>query len=124
MSQFLLEPTEDNLKRYERVKNGKRYWHTADFWLFDSRLEDEFSEIFDVYMEMLMADESEDETPALSKIGFSIGRMLVQSARRAGISPRDYCDQFNNYTTVIWLPICIWTTDEAGELHYSLRSNL
>ncbi|GAB4138890.1 MAG: hypothetical protein Fur0046_13710 [Cyanobacteria bacterium J069] len=124
INQFVLEPTEDNLKRYERVKNGSRYWHTADFWLCDSRFESEFEDIFDVYLDLLMADDEADEATAAHKIGFSTGRMLVKAARASGISPRDYRDQFNNYTMVIWTPICIWTKDEAGYFNYSLRSNL
>ena len=119
---YILEPTDENLERLKKIKGKEVYWHTADFFQFDSSLENELSVIFDTYMDALMESEEEDE--AIRKIGFSIGRMLVKAARKIEISPEDSRDQFNNFATVIWTPICIWRKDESGKISYSLMSNL
>ncbi len=124
MNQFILEPTDENLERLKKTNGGNVYWHTADFFQFDPSIKDELSDIFDAYMDTLMQSDDEDEDAAIRKMGFSIGRMLVEAARESGISPQDYRDQFNNYATVIWTPICIWRKDESGKISYSLRSNL
>ena len=124
MNKFILDPTDENLERLKKFNGREIYWHTADFFQFDPSLEDELSAIFHVYMDALMESEEENEDEAIRKIDFSIGRMLVNAARKIGISPQDYRDQFNNYTTVIWTPICIWRKDESGEMSYSLMSNL
>lgn len=124
MNKFILEPTDENLECLKKVKGREVYWHTVDFLQFDPRLEDELSVIFDAYMDALMESEEDDEDEAIRKIGFSIGRMLVKAARKIGISPQDYRDQFNNYATVISTPICIWRKNESGEMSYSLMSNL
>jgi len=123
MNKFVLEPTDENLERLKKTKGREVYWHTADFFQFDPAIEDELSVIFDAYMDALMESEDDEENAAL-KIGFSIGRMLVKSARRIGISSQDYRDQFNNYATVIFTPICIWRKDKSGEISYSLKSSL
>ena len=124
MNKFILEPTNENLERLKKVQGRESYWHTADFFQFDPSLKDELSIIFDAYMDALMESEAENEDEAIRKIGFSIGRMLVKAARKIGISPQDYRDQFNNCATVIWTPICIWRKNESGEMSYSLMSNL
>ena len=124
MNKFFLEPTDENLECHKKVQSGKFYWHTADFFQFEHSIEDELSVIFDVYMDALMESDQEDEDEAIRKIGFSIARMLVKVARKAGISPQDCRDQFNNYATVISTPICIWRKNKSGEISYSLMSNL
>ena len=124
MNKLILEPNDENLERLKKVKGKEIYWHSADFFQFDPSLENELSVIFDTYMDALMESEEEDEDEAIRKIGFSIGRMLVKAARKIGISPEDCRNQFNNYATVIWTPICMWRKDESGEISYSLMSNL
>lgn len=124
MNKFVLEPTDENLERYKRVNGTNTYWHTADFFQFDRSFEDELSIILDAYIDALKESDEDDEDEAVRKIGFSIGKMLVKAARKAGISPQDYRDQFNNFATVIWTPICIWRKDNSGEISYSLKSNL
>jgi hypothetical protein len=57
-------------------------------------------------------------------MGFSIGRLIVKAARKAGISSKEYREQFDNYVKVIWTPICIWQKNESGEVNCSLLSNL
>ena len=123
-NKFVLEPTDENLERHKRVQGGKVYWHSADFFQFDCSLEKELSVIFDAYMDALMESDEEDEDETERKIGLSLGRMIVKAARRVGISSQDYRDQFNNYATVIWTPICIWRKDNSGKISYSLMSNL
>ncbi len=124
INKFCLEPTDENLERLKKGKGKEVYWHTADFYLFDPNLADELSIILDAYMEKLMESEEEDEDEAIHKIGLSTGRMIVKAAKKIGISSQDYRDQFNNFATVIWTPICIWRKDESGKISYSLRSNL
>jgi hypothetical protein len=124
INKFFLEPTDENLERLKKGKGKKVYWHTADFFLFDPNLADELSSILDAYMEKLMESEEEDEDEAIHKIEFSIGRMIVKAAKKRGISSQDYREQFNNFSTVIWTPICIWRKDESGKISYSLSSNL
>jgi hypothetical protein len=124
INNFVLEPTHENLERLKKVKGREVYWHTVDFFQFDPSLEDGLSVIFDTYVDALMESEEENEDEAIRKIGFSIGRMLVKAARKIGISSQVYRDQFNNYATVIWTPICIWQKDESGGMRYSLMSNL
>jgi hypothetical protein len=51
MNKFIVELTDENLKRYRRVQNGVTYWHTEDFFRFDRNLEDDLSTIFDAYMD-------------------------------------------------------------------------
>lgn len=41
------------------------------------------------------------------KIGFSSARLIVKAARKVGISSRNYEEQFNNFATVIWTPVCV-----------------
>ena len=124
MNKLILEPTAQNIEGYKKVQNNEVYWLTADFFLFDRRLEEELSVIFDAYVEAVMEDDKEDEDEELRRIGFSIGRRIVKAARKAGLSPQDYRDHFNNYATVIFTPICIWQKGESGEIRYSLMSNL
>lgn len=123
INKFFLEPTDENLERLRKGKGKEVYWHTADFFLYDPNLADELSIILDAYMEELMESE-DDEDEAIRKIGFSTGRMLVKAAKKIGISSQDYRDQFNNFATVIWTPICIWRKDESGKISHSLMSNL
>lgn len=125
MNTFILEPTAENLERYRRVEGEQVYWHTADFFRFDPALEDELAAIFDVYVDAIMESDAEDEDKAVRRITFLIGRRLIKAARKAGISPQDYRDQFNNYATVLWTPICVWKRDESGNgVGHSLRSDL
>jgi hypothetical protein len=124
MNTFIVEPTAENLERYKRVQGEKVYWHTADFFWFDPSLEDELAAIFDAYMDALMESEEDDDDEAIRKLIFPIGRLLIKAAQKAGISPQDYRDQFNNYATVIWTPICIWYKDESGHVRHTLKSNL
>ncbi len=124
MNNFVLEPTHENLERYKRVQGEETYWHTADFFLFDPNIKNELSIIFDSYMEAFMESDEEDEDEASRKIAFSLGRMIVKAAREIGVSPKDFRDQFNNYATVIWTPICIWRKENLGEISYSLMSGL
>lgn len=124
MNKFVLEPTDENLERLKKTKDQAVYWYTADFFQFDPSIEDELSVIFDAYMDALMASDEKDEAETTHKIGFSIGRMLVKTARKIGISSQDCRDQFNHYAKVIWTPICIWRKDESGETSYSLKSSL
>ena len=46
---YLVEPTDENLQRYQREANGTKYWHTADFFRYDKTLEDCLSDLFDAY---------------------------------------------------------------------------
>lgn len=124
MNKFIVEPTDENLKRYRRVQNGVTYWHTADFFQFNKNLEDDLSTIFEAYMDALMESDEEDEEKIIRKMGFSIGRLIVKAAKKAGISPNEYRDQFENYVKVIWTPICIWQKNESGAVNYSLMSSL
>ena len=124
INKFVLEPTDENLEHLKKVKGRQTYWHTTDFFQFDHSLENELSEIFDVYIDALMDSDEENEDEAIRKVGFLIGRMIVKAAQKAGISSQDYRDQFNNYATVILTPICIWYKDSLGNLHYSLMDNL
>ncbi len=123
-SQYLVEPTNENLELYQRVNSGIVYWHTSDFFLYDEALESYFSDIFDVYMDALIESEEDDDERFTRRISFKIGRLIVKAAKEVGISPKDFRDQFANYTTVIWTPICIWRKDSLGKVGYSLMSNL
>ncbi|WP_373478318.1 hypothetical protein [Geminocystis sp.] len=118
MNKFILEPTDENLERLKKIKGTKVYWHTADFFRFDSSIRDELSIIFDDYMDIFF------EWKPTDKNEFSIARMIVKAARKNKISPQDYRDQFENYITVIWTPVCLWRKDEFGKISYSLKSNL
>ena len=124
INRFVLEPTDENLERHKRIKNGNIYWHTADFYKYDPKLEDELSEIFDAYMDAIMNDEGEDEDAELRRIGYSIGKMIVLTARRLKISPKDLRDWFDNFATVVWTPICVWKKDNSGKLSPSLMSGI
>ena len=123
INKFVLEPTDENLERYKIIKNGKIYCHTADFFKYEPKLENELSDIFDVYMDAIIDTEDEDDEDEVNrKIGFSIARMIVKTAKRLNISSKDLRDQFNNYATVIWTPICVWKKDDSGKINYSLIS--
>ena len=122
MNKFVLEPTDENLERHKRVNGTNTYWHTADFFQFNDSFKDELDLILDAYIDAIRESEEEDEDEIVRKIGFSIGKMLVKAARKAGISPQDYRDQFNNYASVIWTPICIWRKDNSGKIDYTLMS--
>ncbi|AFZ54689.1 hypothetical protein WEU38_14070 [Cyanobacterium aponinum AL20118] len=52
MNKFILEPTDENLERFKKVKGTAVYWHTADFFRYDSAIEDELSVIFDAYSDV------------------------------------------------------------------------
>jgi len=41
MNKFILEPTDENLERFKKVKGTTVYWHTADFFRYDSAIKDE-----------------------------------------------------------------------------------
>lgn len=58
------------------------------------------------------------------KIGFSSARLIVKAARKVGISSRNYEEQFNNFATVIWTPVCVWHEDKSGKISHSLMSSL
>lgn len=75
-------------------------------------------------MDALMESDEEDEEKIIRKMGFSIGRLIVKAAKKTGISPNEYRDQFENYVKVIWTPICIWQKNESGAVNYSLMSSL
>ena len=123
INKFVLEPTDENLERYKITKNDKIYWHTADFFKYEPKLENELSDIFDVYMDAIMdTEDEEDEDEVIRKMGFSIAKIIVKIAKRLNISSKDLRDQFNNYATVIWTPICVWKKDDSGKISYSLVS--
>ena len=65
MNKFVVEPTDENLELYKRVKGSKSYWHTADFFQFNHNLKNEMSVIFDAYMDVLMESDEEDENEAI-----------------------------------------------------------
>lgn len=119
-NKYVIEPTVENLERYQRVEGTKTYWHTSDFFKYDRNLEAELSDILNAYTDALEEFDEECERT----IELSIGRRIVKAARKAGISPQDYRDQFNNFGAVIWTPICIWREDESGNMRYSLTNSL
>ena len=65
MNKFVVEPTDENLELYKRVKGSKSYWHTTNFFQFNHNLENEMSVIFDAYMDVLMESDEEDENEAI-----------------------------------------------------------
>ena len=62
--------------------------------------------------------DSEDENK------FTLGRIVVNAARKAGISSREYLEQLDNYQVVMLTPVCIWYKDKLGNMKYTLSSNL
>lgn len=122
--QYLVEPTEQNLQRYQRETNGMRYWHTADFFRYDETLEDWLAHLFDTYAELLFESDDVDEDTVIRRATFKIGRLLIQTAREKNIAPQALRNQLNNYATAIWTPICIWHKQPSGEVSYTLMSNL
>ncbi|MBD2261113.1 hypothetical protein [Pseudanabaena sp. FACHB-2040] len=123
-SQYMLEPTDENLERYQREANGVRYWHTADFFLYDKPLEIFLSNLLDIYNDLLFNSDDVDEETEMRRFSFKFGRPLIQQARELGIAPRDLGEQFDNYATVIWLPVCIWQKDAFGKMGYTLMNNI
>ncbi|MGB0560549.1 MAG: hypothetical protein ACPGVO_01940 [Spirulinaceae cyanobacterium] len=117
MNKFVLEPNEENLERLKRNENGKVYWHTMDFFHFDSKIEDDLSDILIAYVDV---ESEEDE----EKLELLIERMLGQLADRIGVSMQDCRSQLDNYARVVLTPICIWWRDETGKMRYSLKSKL
>lgn len=125
MNKFQVEPTDENLERFKQVQGDVIYWHTKDFWTFDESLRGDLGYILNFATDALFDEDlDEPEEVAERRLAFATGRLIVQTAKEIGMSPRDFRDQFNNFTTVIWTPICIWYKDEAGEMKYQLRSNL
>lgn len=124
MKKYILEPTNRNLERLKKVKNGEVYWHTADFFQVDPRLKEEMWEILEIYLDIIEETKEEDVEEATRKVRFLVGRMLVKAARKIGISPQDARDQFDNCATATLSPICIWRKDESGEMQYSLMGAL
>jgi hypothetical protein len=122
--QYLVEPTDQNLQRYQRETNGISYWHTADFFRYDKTLKDSLAHLFDTYTEMLFESDAVDEDTAIRRVNFKMGRLLIQAARERGIAPQALRDQLNNFATVIWTPICIWHKNPSGEMSYALMSSL
>ncbi|MGI0486403.1 hypothetical protein ACN4EK_13265 [Pantanalinema rosaneae CENA516] len=122
--QYLVEPTDQNLQRYQREANSISYWHTADFFRYDKTLEDSLSNLFDTYTDLLFESDEDDEDTAIRRVNLKMGRLLIQTARERGIAPKELRDQLNNFATVIWTPICIWRKRPSGEMSYTLMSNL
>lgn len=122
--QYLVEPTDQTLQRYQREANGIRYWHTADFFRYDQTLEDLLANLFDTYTDLLFESDEDDEDAVIRRVNFKLGRLLIQTARERGIAPQALRDQLNNFATVIWTPICIWRKSPSGEVSYTLMSNL
>ncbi|MBD2073038.1 hypothetical protein H6F86_03875 [Phormidium sp. FACHB-592] len=120
----LIEPTDQNLQRYQRETNGMSYWHTADFFYYDKALEVCLSDLFDTYTDLLFESDDVDEDTVLRRVNFQMGRLLIQTARERGIAPQALRDQLNNFATVIWTPICIWHKNLSGEMSYALMSSL
>lgn len=123
-SQYLVEPTDQNLQRYQRETNGISYWHTADFFRYNQNLEDLLAHLFNTYTDLLFESDEDDEDTAIRRVNFTMGRLLIQTARERGIAPQDLRDQLNNFATIIWTPICIWRKSPSGEVSYALMSNL
>ena len=124
-NKFVLEPTNENLERYKKLKDGKVYWQTADFFKYDPELENILSKILDVYMDAMMDDDGEDDEDRVERrIAYSIAKMIVIEARKLNISSKDLRKQFDNFATVIWTPICVWKKDDSGKINYLLISGL
>ena len=124
-NKFIVEPTNENLERYKKLKDGKAYWQTADFFKYDPELEKILSEILDVYMDAMMNEEKDDDEDRVERrIAYSIAKMIVIKARKLNISSKDLRDRFDNFATVIWTPICVWNKDDFGKINYSLTSGL
>ena len=68
--------------------------------------------------------EDEDEDAELRRIGYSIGKMIVMAAKRLNISSRDLRNQFNNYATVVWTPVCVCRKNDSGKISRSLMSGI
>lgn len=62
MNKFILKPTDENLERLKKVKGTTVYWHTADFFRYDSAIEDELSVIFDAYSDVFWGWDTTDKT--------------------------------------------------------------
>ncbi|MDV3001172.1 MAG: hypothetical protein N5P05_002778 [Chroococcopsis gigantea SAG 12.99] len=124
MNDYIVDPNDENLKRLQRFNGGEVYWHTEDFFRFDSDLTDELDAIFEVYMDAFKESEGDDDEVAERRVGFLTAKKIVETARRLGISPRNLRDQFDNFATVVFTPICLWRRDEPGVIHRSLMSNL
>jgi len=124
MNQYRREPTDANLEQYKRSEGGKTYWFTSDFLLYDEAIEEELEALLDfVIHESPSYSPGDSEREERLEV-FRIGRRVVQTARRLGISASDLGEQLSNFGEVIWLPICIWKKNDEGTMSRSLLSSL
>lgn len=122
-SKYFLPKNQANLLKYKHVREGMTYWFNHDFFFYDQKFAEEFSELFDFALECFdqMPDSKEDEeayNKAFDQFEFTFGRKIVNGAKKAGVPTREYHIQWQNFEHLRYYPYVFQEKSNTGEDSY------
>ncbi|MGI0486400.1 hypothetical protein ACN4EK_13250 [Pantanalinema rosaneae CENA516] len=96
IASITIQPTSENLERYQHQQRGVTYWKTIDFFPYDEQYTAQFTNL-------LASDEG------------TIERQILDVATEMSISIEALRQQLSNYSKVAQTPFCLWHTDRFSD---------